>query len=267
MMSGNNDAALNQTPLWLWLPAAGTALLLHAALLGWLNPTDAPQPPAAAKGDGDFGLDIGLGIAASQTQIMARLAPPPKPPVPVTHSDSHQRPQVEPTARATLPAIAPRQSESIKTEPAQSEPEQAEAVAKTVQPPAQKTETNAEAVSQTAVSASSGSNNDNAAGGVTGSMDGYLPVLMRALARHKEYPPRARNQRQQGVVQLAFAIDRRGNLLSHELHQSSGYPLLDRAALTMLRNASPLPALPDDVYPGKGRIDLILPFEYSLIGQ
>ncbi|MGE0616276.1 MAG: energy transducer TonB [Bacteriovoracia bacterium] len=49
------------------------------------------------------------------------------------------------------------------------------------------------------------------------------------------YPERARFLRQQGLVVLTVSVDRQGAVKSLALAKSSGYPLLDRAALMAVR--------------------------------
>lgn len=46
---------------------------------------------------------------------------------------------------------------------------------------------------------------------------------------------------------IVFEFRRDGTLIQHQLRESSGHPLLDQAALDMLVQAAPLPAVPDDI--------------------
>src|SRR5690606_8879786 len=55
----------------------------------------------------------------------------------------------------------------------------------------------------------------------------YLRELMAWLARHRVYPAEAKKQKLEGVVQVRFAIDRDGRLLSATVHRSAGAELLD----------------------------------------
>ena len=59
-------------------------------------------------------------------------------------------------------------------------------------------------------------------------------------------------------------LDREGGLRGSELMRSSGHALLDRAALDLLRRASPFPALPAEIT--LDEIELVLPIEYDLTG-
>ena len=88
-------------------------------------------------------------------------------------------------------------------------------------------------------------------------------LLIAWLNQHKDYPPAVKKKKQQGTVVLAFSIDRSGTVLTARVQESSGYPLLDQAALDMLARANPLPAMPDSM--PRQRLRLAVPIEYSLI--
>jgi len=74
--------------------------------------------------------------------------------------------------------------------------------------------------------------------------DDYLDRLRRHLAKYKHYPAEAVKRKQEGTVQLSFVLARDGTVLEAEVERSSGFPLLDQAALDMMHNASPVPPLP-----------------------
>ncbi|MCY4389632.1 MAG: TonB family protein [Desulfurellaceae bacterium] len=93
----------------------------------------------------------------------------------------------------------------------------------------------------------------------------YPNQLLARLSQYKSYPPALRKKRQQGTVVLAFSVDRSGAVLASDVQKSSGYPLLDQAALDLLVKASPLPAMPDSM--ARERLYLVLPVEFSLTTQ
>lgn len=84
-------------------------------------------------------------------------------------------------------------------------------------------------------------------GGRAGDPQNYFSRLVAWLDRYKDYPPEVKKRKQQGTVVLAFSIDRAGEVLAARIQTSSGYPLLDRAALAMLDRAAPLPPMPDSI--------------------
>lgn len=90
----------------------------------------------------------------------------------------------------------------------------------------------------------------------------YQARLRAWLERHKRYPRQARRRREQGVVVLRFVADRAGAVLDLEVETSSGHPLLDDAALDMVRRAQPLPEMP----PGmpESRAEHLLPVRFAL---
>ncbi len=101
-----------------------------------------------------------------------------------------------------------------------------------------------------------------ALGSGEGPGDDYFERLRRHLAKHKRYPPEASRQKQEGKVQVSFTLARDGTVLAAEIERGSGFPLLDQAVLDMLRNASPVPPLPER-FTGE-RIQITLPIGFSL---
>ncbi len=81
------------------------------------------------------------------------------------------------------------------------------------------------------------------------------------LERNKRYPKGARDNRENGVVQVSFSIDRKGRLISSAVRQSSGYGLLDEEALAILRRAQPFPPIPPEV--SGERISITVPIRFD----
>lgn len=86
--------------------------------------------------------------------------------------------------------------------------------------------------------------------------------LVKHLNKFKNYPAAARQHGEQGVVMLAFTMDREGKVLSRRIAGSSGHPELDAEALAMVERAQPLPAFP--VSMSEDRIALTVPVRFSL---
>jgi periplasmic protein TonB len=82
-------------------------------------------------------------------------------------------------------------------------------------------------------------------GSLNGPGDDYLEAVRRWVTRFKKYPDEAIKQKQEGVVTLGFKFMRDGTVTDVWLEKSSGFPLLDQAALAMIRAASPIPKVPD----------------------
>jgi TonB family protein len=76
----------------------------------------------------------------------------------------------------------------------------------------------------------------------------YRQSLGEWIARYTFYPRQARLLGEEGVVNMRIVIQRDGTVSSHAIVKSSGHDLLDDAALTMVRKASPFPAVPDTIF-------------------
>ena len=88
-------------------------------------------------------------------------------------------------------------------------------------------------------------------------------TLMHLVHSRFKYPVLARRKGWQGIVKLEVRIESDGRISRLRVEQTSGYPLLDRAALQALRLAS----VPDAEQWMKGQaVDIIIPVEYRLVG-
>lgn len=100
----------------------------------------------------------------------------------------------------------------------------------------------------------------NAAGAAGAGLGGYQQRLAAWLGRQQRYPQQARARGQQGTVKVRFTLDQNGRLLSRQITQSSGHPLLDAEALAMLQRAAPLPRPP----PGTAPVTVTVPIRFAL---
>jgi protein TonB len=75
------------------------------------------------------------------------------------------------------------------------------------------------------------------------------------------YPPLARQARQQGTVLLLVWIDTEGRPARVQLQRSSGQPLLDRAAITAVREALFRPVVESGI---ARAARVLIPIEFSL---
>ena len=264
------------------------ALALHAAAFAWLMDQPEALTSGDAAGDGDLGVEIGLGQSGSWADSVKRLSvqpeekpqppkpvpepvkprQPPKPvvkaevkpalqPVPVKQPDIP--PVTEPLPAAATFTVASKERAIEQPEPV------AEPVNNQVAEATISREVPAGAPASEARTKASGRADQQSAGGRKGKGKDYVSDLKRWLAQFQEYPVEARKKKQEGVVKLQFSINRQGEVLSAKLYESSGIAELDQAALDMLAAASPLPAAPDDFYPQRDRLTLVIPANYSLI--
>lgn len=159
-------------------------------------------------------------------------APPPPPPVPrpaVKPMPVPQVPQIA-VARAPLPETA--QTVSVPEAPrempnAKASPTPATEPAKAVDAPAK----------PTAEAAPAPRSNPAAEGS-------YQSGARAGIEKQKRYPEEALQMNMSGVVTVVYVISREGRLIRTEVEKSSGYSLLDRAALDAVRRArfDPIPA-------------------------
>jgi protein TonB len=84
-------------------------------------------------------------------------------------------------------------------------------------------------------------------------------LLVARLVRFQRYPPRARGV--EGVVRLAFSLDRHGNLVSSHIVKSSGSALLDYEALDLIKRAAPFPAPPAEI--ADGDLSFVVPIRFA----
>lgn len=90
----------------------------------------------------------------------------------------------------------------------------------------------------------------------------YSNLLSREFARHKQYPRLAQMRGWQGTAKVELHVDANGNMISISVNASSGFEILDKQALEMVRKASPLPQPPEAL---RGReFTIIVPVAFRL---
>lgn len=199
-----------------------------------------------------------------ETPVAAQAAPPttaPAPAAPPPAKPEQTRPIAQP--RPPAPQVATR-PEPATPQPATPQPDPA--APETAGPGPTEGEREAEAGSGgeagTADSADAGAGEDRAGGGNPGAAADYLARLQAWLERHKEYPSRARQRRQEGTALLQVEMDRDGRVLSYRLENSAGHAALDREVEAMIRRASPLPPLPPEM--PQQRLSFVVPVEFRI---
>lgn len=90
----------------------------------------------------------------------------------------------------------------------------------------------------------------------------FQRALQRHLIRHMRYPLAARARKEEGVVYVRVAMDRRGYVLSAKVQDASNFPQLDEEGVAVVTRAQPLPAPPEAV--AGETLDLIIPVTFSL---
>jgi TonB family protein len=77
----------------------------------------------------------------------------------------------------------------------------------------------------------------------------YQAAARAGIERHKRYPDEALQMNMTGVVTLTYSISREGRLIRVDVEKSSGYALLDRAALDAVRRTR-FESMPEDAWMG-----------------
>ncbi|UES59066.1 TonB family protein [Roseibium aggregatum] len=101
--------------------------------------------------------------------------------------------------------------------------------------------------SQSAKSNTNGRADARTKDGGTRATSNYQGKVVAKLRRAKRYPREAKRQRLEGTVSVGFTISSNGAVSGIRVTRSSGHPVLDQAALDMVRRASPMPKFPGDI--------------------
>jgi TonB family protein len=75
----------------------------------------------------------------------------------------------------------------------------------------------------------------------------WLGLIRARIEKLKRYPVLARRRGIEGKVVVAFTITKQGEVKEAVITRSSGFALLDKAALNSVRKAAPFPYLPDRI--------------------
>jgi protein TonB len=262
-----------------WLGGFVVAVALHLTLVLWFY---APETGAVAIGAGGIEIDLGVAGGAAGEAVPESLEAEridATIPEDVTESMLDQveteetHVAVEPikeTQPVAKPESKPKPQAKRKPKPEKKVVRKAQ---KQPQQSAEKSQKTAPAEKKPALSGNqskagdqakkqAGSGKAHAAGGNPAAQRNYFAQLAAWLNKHKRYPRRAQQRRQEGTVKVRFMIDRSGRVLSHRIIGSSGHALLDREVEAMLARASPLPPVPAEI--GQTRLSITLPVAFSL---
>ena len=90
----------------------------------------------------------------------------------------------------------------------------------------------------------------------------YEQSIRQRIEQKKLYPRLAKRMRKQGVVRIAFTINRNGSFSKLRIVQSSGVKSLDKAALQAVKKVGRFPAIPAGIR--KSVLSYIIPISYRL---
>lgn len=91
----------------------------------------------------------------------------------------------------------------------------------------------------------------------------YEQTISLWIQKFKIYPEEARAGGMEGETVVRIRINRRGDVHYYALERTTGYQVLDRAALDMVRRANPVPAVPSDYPPGEV-LEFLIPVSFNL---
>ena len=89
----------------------------------------------------------------------------------------------------------------------------------------------------------------------------YEHLLAAHLEKHKKYPKLALRRNIEGSPVVRLTVGLNGSLINVELEESCSFAVLDRAAISLVEAASPLPPLPSEF---TSPVTYVLPVHYLL---
>lgn len=90
----------------------------------------------------------------------------------------------------------------------------------------------------------------------------YNSKVLARLRAAKKYPAAARGKGIEGTAVLSFTISSSGRLTSARVVRGAGHALLDRAVLSMARNAAPFPPFPSSI--SKSQMTFSVPVQFKI---
>ena len=90
----------------------------------------------------------------------------------------------------------------------------------------------------------------------------YIEYVKRTLDRNKTYPERALRYEEEGNVMITFQILKTGALTELRIKSSSGFPILDRQAMQIVKKSSPFKNFPPNFT--ENLLTIEVPMEFKL---
>lgn len=94
----------------------------------------------------------------------------------------------------------------------------------------------------------------------------YAPYLTKIKEKIEEiwsYPHKAFERKIEGISTVRFSIDKSGKLVTNRIIKSSGYDVLDREAVSVVRAATPFEPFPQSIV--LSRLHILATFRYRLM--
>jgi len=251
--------AFSEPTTWYRLPSVKVAfvvsLLIHAAAIALLPSLRVPEPPTPPPLTVELVPQLPPPVPAQVPPPPAPLVkatpkPVPPPPMPKVKAEPQPEPVVETRA---LPPPEPVPPPPIVAPPRPAAPEpQVTAPPRVETPPQAHVEpppAPAPRVQTPVVPALDPS-----------VLHEYGAVVSSVVAKKKVYPRLALMRRWQGTTDLKLQIAADGNVKALSVAHSSGFDILDEQAVKMVKDAMPLPGLPDALRGREFAIDIPVAF-------
>jgi protein TonB len=251
-------ATFNEPTTWYRLPSVKVAfvvsLLIHAVAIALLPNLRVPEPPVPPPLTVELVPQLPPPVS---TQVplppapVLKAAPKPVPPPPVPEVKPEPQPEPPPVVetRALPPPPVPPQPIAVPQRPAAPEP-QVTAPARVETPP----QAHVEPPPAPRVQTPSAPTLDITV------LREYGAVVSSVVAKKKVYPRLALMRRWQGTTDLKLQIAADGNVKALSVAHSSGFDILDEQAVKMVKDAMPLPGLPDALRGREFAIDIPVAF-------
>ncbi|MEA2083018.1 MAG: energy transducer TonB [Thermodesulfobacteriota bacterium] len=93
--------------------------------------------------------------------------------------------------------------------------------------------------------------------------DDYFEIVRLRIESHKRYPGAAKTRQIEGRVTVRFVIEPDGRISSSNVIESARYRALDQAALSAVKDASPFPRPPRNLFKGRIPLEITIMFELT----
>lgn len=90
----------------------------------------------------------------------------------------------------------------------------------------------------------------------------YIGLIQQKIDTYFTYPLEAQSNGWEGIVKVKFTLTADGRIKDIDIAESSGYPLLDAAAILAIKDASPYPAPASTAAKGE-ELEIIVPVRYE----
>jgi protein TonB len=242
-----------------------------------------PGGEALHEGSGDDLLVVEQGVAIEglsalgqdQVTIDPVEAPPPQaaPPAPPVEAEPIEMAELEEQAVAPPQQVEPLENTEVieseqgpeqeldiqpETQPIEEPPPEDVEIDPEVQEVAKQPPPQIATILQQTTVQQMESSGQERTGGTTTSRTAYIGSLRTHLEKNKVNP----RSRFSGTVWVRFTVNKKGELVAHEIKESSGSKVLDEAALASIERSAPFPALPEDW--SDDNFTLVVPYNFSI---